>query len=258
MKLNQRIMSVADLLEEQIALNTMIRPKWKKIGHSDYLSVDAYLTQLVIEMVELATDSDVVYKWWAKTTDKDPNTWNIKIEAIDALHFYLSGMYQVMQRKLDGNFDPAIYKEHFLGTDVMDLIDSSLTAQAPKMLRKEKELDYETFMSTLADLIKLREMNDDSIPPEHVKQLMYFFINQLMVSIRLTSLEVSAIFSAKCELNKIRSSSGYKEGKWQKVQDGVEDNQKLEELVTDFLEDQEMTLAALRRNVRNRFFQSTI
>lgn len=256
MKLNQRIMSVADLLEEQIALNTMIRPKWKKKDHSDYLSVDAFLTQLVIEMVELATDSDIKYKWWAKTTDKEPNLWNIKIEAIDALHFYLSGMHQLMQQKLDGEFDPQIYKEHFLGTDVMDLIDETLTAQAPKMLKKEKELNYETFMATLGDMIKLRELDD--VSPEHVKQYIYFFINQLMVSIRLTSLEVSAIFSAKCELNKIRSSSGYKEGKWKKVDDGVEDNQKLEELVNEFLEDKEMSLAKLRKNVRNRFFQSAI
>lgn len=242
------------MIEAQIKLNKAIRPKWKKEGHSDYLSTDAFLTQLVIELVELAADSGIEYKWWSKTPESELNSWNVKIEAIDMLHFYMSAMVVGFERTLEDGFDPSIYNEHFLGIDVMKLVDPELdTSTLPKMVKGNK-LQYDNFMSILRDLIALDDYLNSTLPKEQIKQVVYLMLNSLICSVELSSIETSAIFTAKRELNQIRTSTGYKNGTYKKVKDGVEDNERLKPLVEEFLANEEMTLTQLAKNVRGAFF----
>jgi dUTP pyrophosphatase len=91
-----------------------------------------------------------------------------------------------------------------------------------------------------------------------VFRLSFANIIQMVSSVGLSSLEISAIYTAKMTLNQIRQSNGYKDGTYVKVEDGVEDNQKLKSLVEDFIADETMTLNKLTKNVRNRFFQSKV
>lgn len=254
LELNKRIMSLGHMIEAQIKLNKAIRPKWRKQSHSDYLSTDAFLSQTIIEMVELAAESGIEFKWWSKTPADAMNEWNVKIEAIDVLHFYMSAMVVGFDEILEDQLDPTVFNEHYLGVDVLSLLDESIDPNSIPQMVKNGKLQYPTFVGTIKDLLSMQEIIQSNLPQTQIKQLVFMMMNAVICSVNLTSLETSAVFTAKRELNQIRTSTGYKEGKYTKVKDGIEDNERLKPLVEAFLADESMTLAQLAKNVRNAFF----
>jgi dUTP pyrophosphatase len=258
MLLNERILNFTDILTTQDQLNELTVPKWKA-----KMSPAKYCTQAVIELVELITESNVKYRWWKKNDDsKQIDPWNVKIEVIDALHFLTSAHILAIREKtkdLTSNHQTEIDQQlveignnMFLGTDIISLAGGGYTQN---IITDDGWVDYDTFVEMILDM-SVYTRNQDYTYLD-VFRLSFAHLLSLVASIGLTSLEVSAVYIAKKTLNEIRQSSGYKDGSYVKVENGVEDNQRLKSLVDDFIADETMTLNKLSRNVRNHFFKSS-
>ncbi len=260
MKINDRIMTFAQIIEAQDRLNELTKSKWKST-----MTPAHYVLQSVLEMAELICDSGVKYKWWKLQEDKPIDDWNVKIEVIDMLHFMTSAQILAIRKKIaDGNADmrkqineplDKLGSEMFLGSDVFKLSSQDLSPDM-MLITPENWINYESAVEVLMNMgFYTQETGYNYLD---IYRLSFANMMMLVTSVNLTSLEISAIYTAKMTLNEIRQSSGYKDGSYVKVQDGVEDNQKLKDLVDEFIKDENMSLARLTKNVRNRFFQSKI
>jgi dUTP pyrophosphatase len=258
MQLNERIMNFTDLVVAQDYLNEITVPKWKSS-----MTPSHYVAQAILELAELVTESGVSYKWWKKSDTNQIDTWNVKIEVIDAIHFIISAQILAVRNAMehmggDHRLEAEqqlteLGKTMYVGVDVLELAGQSFDMN---LITNDGWINYTTFVDIVRDLGIFTSGEDFTYLD--LFRLSYAALLQLVASVGLTSLEISAIYTAKMTLNQIRQSSGYKDGTYVKVQDGVEDNQKLKDLVENFLSDNTMSLARLTKNVRNRFFTSTV
>ncbi|WGH49830.1 hypothetical protein [Alishewanella phage vB_AspM_Slickus01] len=258
MKLSDRILSFGELIQTQDELNTLMAgDKWKA-----NMTPAQYVVQIGVELNELLCDSGVKYKWWKKHDDSVLlDNWNLKIEIIDALHFALSAHILVIRSEIatheDADYRNSINEqistmatEMFLGIDAMTIAGDNTTP--PLIVKEDGWIDYDMYAQLIAD--SMLYINTQQLSYLDLFRLSYCFMLMLTAAMGLTTQEISAIYSAKATLNRIRMSSGYKQGKYVKIEDGIEDNARLEILVNDFLNTPTMSLRSLERNVRNKFF----
>lgn len=159
------------------------------------------------------------WKWWKHSNQFD--NWNMKVELVDVLHFIMS--IQILNNTVEKNKDFVFGQ--YRGTNIM--------------VDENGRLNRSAFINGATRLVTNYSIDD---------------METMFLDAGMDAEEISALYTAKSELNFIRQSNGYKDGTYVKIVDGVEDNVKLETLVTDFLIDYDMTLDGLRDSVKNAFF----
>jgi dimeric dUTPase (all-alpha-NTP-PPase superfamily) len=135
------------------------------------------------------------YKWWKKTEiDMD----NVKVEAIDLLHFVISDDIQTWYSSLN-EIQPALDATIDLFADFFEEIDI-----------------YENFEnSSILNLIDL--LNYDTYER-------FFVLKQLFKTLNMNNEDVYIAYIVKNCLNKFRQEHGYKEGTYNKMWNNLEDN----------------------------------
>lgn len=230
--LKKRQLNFKDIVELQSELNKKSDPKnpdWKKER-----TVIDYKLASVIELFELVESAP--WKWWkGGTTDH----WNIKIEAIDMLHFLSSNISLYNNLKSED-------EEKILGF----LETENITANIFKDGSVDNPIDRNKAFSILKDIVN----NEES----------FEMINSVMKDSGLSSNEISAIYISKYALNEIRWENGYALNEYKKMKDGytdenglevdgVEDNVFLKGLVDNFEKNKDMTLGELRNSIFETF-----
>lgn len=209
-----RELSAKQMIDIQVALDYEITGG-KKISFRDTGLAS------IAEAVELLEST--TWKWWAKNKfRKDENVqskinWNAEIEAIDILHFSLSSWSQVGIPKADKVTSCGKWEKSDSG------IEYFLTNR-----RGFRKFCCKILMDTAT-------------------------IDDISQFIRGGRDRVSAIYVAKCTLNWIRTRTGYKDGTYKKVTDGVEDNELLEKIVESFCRDSGKTLSSVSMDVFDAF-----
>lgn len=220
MNLDKRNLSVNDLVGMQDELNKMIMPNWKQD-----LTPRHFIVQIIKELGELL-DSGVEYKWWKHTPEDQLDVHNMKVEIIDIVHFAIS----------------------VASFDEYNVPNKSIIRKNDErcLVNDGNKLDHHLFTWITECLINLQDAYD---PQSQLK----YAIELMISSVDMNSDEFSALYYSKYLLNQFRQENGYKEGTYQKVKNGVEDNELLESIVSDFLEDSGMMLQDIREVFLERF-----
>ena len=228
--LKKRVLNFKNIVDIQNVLNEKAdpnNPNWKEAR-----TVVDYKLAAILEMAELTESTP--WKWWKGGS---ADLWNVKIEAIDMLHFLASSVSLNKSVNVD-NFSLNLGHE---GKPTSELF---INGDPNEGTDRNKAFDI---IKTIATI------EDD-----------YTFINYIMKECGLTTNEISAIYIAKYTLNEIRWAGGYALDQYKKYKsgyindegvevEGVEDNVFLKRLVDKFEENKEMTLGDLRESVLEVF-----
>jgi len=214
--MSKRYLTLKEMAEIQDILNEHTIKNWRT-----ELNSNDFKTAMFDEFGELLNSAN--FKWW-KHSDAPADIWNLKIEAIDILHFALS--VYICENTINSS---------------ADLVLGMYNTEHAYMLNDNK-IDRNVFINKTCEV--LTSTNPSSI-------------DDLFDSLGLLAEEIAAIYTAKSELNFIRQDEGYKNGTYVKVVDGVEDNVRLESTVQKFLTDSNMSLCDLRTLVRDSFYVET-
>lgn len=212
--MKKRVLTVKEMADIQDRLNELTQNDWKNT-----LTKDHFRVALFDELAELL-GSGRKWKWWKASGN--PDTFNEKIEVIDVVHFYLSVMML-----------------EYIYLDTTTVLGLSKDEVLMNWLYDEDAFSHGEFMKQARQLL----MNGSS-----------FFLNEFVRSAGLTQEETSALYVAKATLNEIRQSQGYKTGEYVKVKDGIEDNQRLKNIIEDYLSDPSKTLEDVRERTEQEFF----
>lgn len=214
--LEKRHLTFSEIAELQDILNSKADPKnsaWRAIR-----TKEDFILAASLEMAELLESAP--WKWWKKGGDID--WWNLKIEAIDILHFLASSIL------LEGMPERATtYKLGFEANE-----DSSATLIDEKgFIKRTYALELIRKVSTVTDQVEV--------------------VDEVMKAAGLQAAEISAIYLAKYTLNELRWAGGYGDGTYEKFKaGGVEDNVFLKAVVDKFLADKSINLGQLSDLVR--------
>ncbi len=238
--LNRRL-SVKQLMEFQDELNKIVAPTWDSLR-----STDDFRTAIVSELGEFLNDHGIAFKWWKYQDPALYEEFDVQIEVIDIVHFYLSIMVMEHRKQVNAFDFAETSADEFVDYDYVYVgSDKGNTFTNIGLVGIGNTLDHKAFMERTRELLN---------PSED----MYAMVNNLDKFIsagHMTSEYSSAIYVAKHELNIFRQTSGYQDGTYVKVDDGVEDNDRLEPLIQAFMDDTTMTFETLRENVRDAFFE---
>jgi len=215
--LDKRLLTLQDMLDIQDRLNEITVSNWK-----DSLTVDHYRVAMFAEFSELM--DSVSWKWWKKCDNHD--VWNLKVEAIDILHFALSVLilngYQnhyECSGDLNWGYMPNEIVRVKISSDDGQLNHKEFIASALSMLGSSTEVAYDAFFR----------------------------------SVGMTAEEISAIYIAKSTLNEIRQHQGYKSGDYTRVKGGKDDNEWLEGIVNDYIASPNATCSDMRKSIFTMF-----
>ena len=140
------------------------------------------------------------YKWWKKQT---PDMENVKVEAIDLLHFVIS-------RTIQENYVP-LYVNKYIKRENKHIEETYIDFQE-YFTEIEK---YDSFEFNIEQLIK--ELICDRFDGLLILKLIFQKLN-------MTNEDVYIAYIVKNCLNKFRQDNGYKDGSYIKDWNGKEDN----------------------------------
>jgi dimeric dUTPase (all-alpha-NTP-PPase superfamily) len=181
------------------------------------LTTNDFKVAMFDEFAELLNSGS--WKWWKNKTECD--IWNLKIESVDIFHFALS--IYILKRNSTMS-DECIIGEY--NNDHNYMISAGM-------------IDHNVFINRAISALTTTDPTS---------------VETLFDSLGMSAEEITAIYVAKSELNFIRQDNGYKTGEYVKIVDGMEDNERMESVVNDFLEDGSITIDQLRLNVRDKFY----
>ena len=138
----------------------------------------------------------VGYKWWKKQV---PELEQVRLEVVDIWHFGLSALFE------------------------SDTSIASLAKQIELDLYHSEPETGDVRLATEALALHSLQHKDFSVP----------LFAQLMVACELTFDDLYRHYVGKNVLNFFRQDHGYKDGSYQKLWDGREDNEHLSELIHD-------------------------
>lgn len=206
------------MLEMQEDLNLYINTDWKKVRTISQLEM------AIMDELSEYMRSGRRWKWWKGSGS--PNEWNEKLEVIDVVHFYLSKiLLHPRLKEMETGF--------LLG------FETKQEFRAP-IVKEDNTFDHDVFMRAARILMD----GQPGVPAN---------LDRFLKICGLTNLEVSAIYMAKITLNQIRQDQGYQKGTYTKVVGGLEDNDRLCDIVAAFLSDPGMTLEDVKLSVRETF-----
>ncbi|MDS1370679.1 dUTP diphosphatase [Aliarcobacter butzleri] len=144
------------------------------------------------------------YKWWKK---QEPDMENVKVEAIDLLHFVIS---EVIQEK--GISKCISYLKYWFKDDYLYSL---------------KEYEY----NTIEQLISLFISSSDN---------RFLYLKMIFRKLEMSNEDVYIAFITKNCLNKFRQDNGYKDGTYIKDWNGKEDNVVAFEIANEWGADEEL------------------
>lgn len=240
-----RHLSIKQLLTMQDELNDFINQAWDGM-----LSRDHFKTAIVSELGEYLNDHGVGWKWWKAQPVDAYNKFGADVEIVDIVHFYLSLLVMQHRESMNKiNACPSVKETEFDQFEVTYIGSDRGNAFSGSLICGGNQLSHTSFMVTLGYLLEDPQDIFDAIDT----------LDRFVSSAGFTSEYLSALYTAKSELNYFRQTSGYKDGTYQyKEVAGVEDNERLKPLIQAFMNDKTMTLANLRTNVQDEFFEEVV
>ena len=152
------------------------------------------------------------YKWWKK---QEPDMENVKVEAIDLLHFVISDILQ-----LNYNYEESL-EASFIDETISEF-EESFTSDI-----YEKEFEDED----LFGLVNI--LNYNEIPRFATLKIMFKKLD-------MSNEDVYIAYITKNCLNKFRQDNGYKDGSYIKNWNGREDNIVAFEIANEWGADEEL------------------
>lgn len=167
-----------------------LQHEFNKQIDADYLNKNwNWNSAIIVESGELL--DSLGFKWWKK---QEPDMDNVKVEAIDLLHFVISECICIYKNVTNPLEDTIIdFRDHF-----------------------EENETYEDF--NICNIEKLISyLNYDEYDR-------FFIMKQIFKSLDMSNEEVYISYITKNCLNKFRQEHGYKDGTYIKYWNGKEDN----------------------------------
>lgn len=183
----------------------------KKTAGQDYLEKNLNWNSAIIAESGELLDS-LGYKWWKK---QEPDMENVKVEAIDLLHFVISDILQL-------NYN---YKEIL----IKSFIDETISEFKERFTSDIYEKDFED--EDLFGLVNI--LNYNEIPRFATLKIMFKKLD-------MSNEDVYIAYITKNCLNKFRQDNGYKDGSYIKDWNGKEDNVVAFEIANEWGADEEL------------------
>jgi len=185
---------------------------------ADKIPVSNFLAAIFAELGELLESSPRVndggnngWKWWKPYLENDVD--NMKIEAVDIIHFVIS----VLILRYEGDLDGLIMDYTSCSTAYKDELDAILN-----------EKDEDGPLSDLLAAVSIFALNAMKSEKEEVLNIFMFIIDALSKYVGMSPEEMKDLYMKKNVLNHKRVDGGYMEGKYQKYdENGEEDNRAL-------------------------------
>jgi len=205
---------VKSCVELQHKFNLKVNPNYLKE------LTPVHWTLAIHQEVSEAIDS-LNWKWW-KDVNKPIDVDNLKIETVDILHFVISFYLSLAEGNIE-EVTNAIAKIKEVQAEPVDAIT----------------LAY--LNSVLMSVTCTFFSDPESIPPEEALATIagtpLQILKSLMETCNLQEDELFKLYILKNALNKLRQDYGYKEGKYQKIWGGMEDNRYLLKLLEKDVDD---------------------
>ena len=202
-----------DLLDAQIGLNIKYSGEsWTEIPDTSLMAATFAELGELLESSPRVGDDPVGWKWWKTYLENDDN--NMKIEAVDIIHFTVSSLF----KKYYGNFDllKAHYAECSTAYKSTDLTDE-----------QSKGVMYDLLVSISVFSISCL-LPESETKKEQAMDMFVFLIDALCNYAKMTPDEMFELYMKKNKLNHERVEGGYMEDKYEKYdENGNEDNTKL-------------------------------
>lgn len=183
-----------------------LQHQFNKQVAEDYLDKNFNWNSAIIAESGELLDS-LGYKWWKK---QEPDMENVKVEAIDLLHFVISQYIQV-------NYE-----------STNDYISKTINDFESIFLGNIKELYKEDEIKEIIDVLNL------GLYPR------FFTMKVLFKALNMSNEDVYIAYITKNCLNKFRQDYGYKDGSYQKIWNGREDNVVAFEIANEWGADEEL------------------
>ena len=188
-----------------------LQHKFNKQVAEDYLDKNSNWNSAIIAESGELLDS-LGYKWWKK---QEPDMENVKVEAIDLLHFVISDIL-----KLNYNYKESL-EASFIDETISEF-EESFTSDI-----YEKEFEDED----LFGLVNI--LNYNEIPRFATLKIMFKKLD-------MSNEDVYISYITKNCLNKFRQDNGYKDGSYIKNWNGREDNVVAFEIANEWGADEEL------------------
>lgn len=172
-----------------------LQHQFNKQVAEDYLSKNFNWNSAIIAESGELLDS-LGYKWWKKQI---PDMENVKVEAIDLLHFVIS---EAIQSYYDCDI---CKKETFIENTINDFKDYF-----------EEHSIYDGFGCNKTEQL-ISHLNYDNYDR-------FFIMKQIFKQLNMSNEDVYIAYIVKNCLNKFRQDNGYKDGSYIKDWNGREDN----------------------------------
>ena len=186
------------MLSLQTSMNAKVDPNWVEARYP-------YLRAVVIEGAEAIEHHG--WKWWKKQEKDLPQ---LQMELIDIWHFILSEILLRNQADQDKSL-----------TALTDLLSDSSTLNVI-------HFDNQQFLINELDLIAKFEL---LIALSVSRRIELALFASIMTDCEISWTELYCQYVGKNVLNMFRQDNGYKEGTYQKIWNGREDNEHLVEII---------------------------
>ena len=212
------IEKLSKCLKLQNKFNASVNPDWLVAGY-------AWKRAMWVEAAELA--DHLHYKWW-KNVGKQPDREQALLEVVDIFHFLLSDVMIQWQEN---------YKNNPL------FVQQQLINAYEYALKHTKQTDKENMFQKIEDFVSDCVENRNAVKT-------YF---NMMVALGFTLEDVVDYYLGKNALNLFRLDHGYKDGSYQKIWNGKEDNVVLDEILKTGNRDFDSIYMELKQRYINSF-----
>jgi len=186
------------MLSLQMSMNAKVDPDWLAARYP-------YLRAVAIEGAEAIEHHG--WKWWKKQEKDLPQ---LQMELIDIWHFILS---EILLRNT-GNVDASL-------ATLMMLLDSASTQKIIDFDDQQYSIDELDLLTKLELLIALSV----------VRRIELGLFQSIMSECKIGWVDLYRQYVGKNVLNMFRQDHGYKDGSYQKIWSGREDNEYLVEII---------------------------
>jgi len=176
-------------LEEMLQLQISLNKKYSGEDWIDKVSAQQWKYAIFTEVAEFLESTPKQWKWWR--TDLENDIQNIYVEIVDVIHFSFSYMLKKYDLKFLLN-----YNEFINETDIKNV---------------DKNIIF--YLNSFLDNPRISNF--------------YRFINSMVLFANVDDEKLWDIYKQKNKINNERVEGGYKEGKYEKIKNGEEDNRKI-------------------------------
>ncbi|WP_438392093.1 dUTP diphosphatase [Caballeronia sp. DA-9] len=206
------------MLALQDGINSRINGDWRRAGNPWYRAIWTECSELM---------DHIGWKWWKC---QEPDMAQVHLELVDILHFGLSELLQLQGSALSAaTCSIAAYEayanSHPIATDVATRL-SLVEAFASETL-SSRSFDLRTF-------------------------------GKLAVAFELGELSLFEKYAGKNVLNTFRQDHGYRDGTYQKIWSGREDNEWLSEIASEIPKDASTFSEELYRRLAGKYLEVSV